>query len=75
MTRIKKCVIWTNGMVLSFDENGNQIPDCQGFILEISEKLRINCDEDTKFSFGKWDEFIEDVDFSWYWLKNKTQTP
>lgn len=73
MTKIKDCTIWTNGMVSSFDEKGEQIPEYQGFILDIAEKLKIGCDENTKWSLGKWEELLLDANFNWYWKKNKEQ--
>ena len=71
MATVKSCTIWTNGIVMSFDEKGEQIPEYQGFILDIAEKLKIGCDENTKWSFGKWDEWLEDINMNWYWTKNK----
>lgn len=71
MAIVKSCTIWTNGIVMSFDEKGEQIPEYQGFILDIAEKLKVGCDENTKWSFGKWDEWLEDINMNWYWTKHK----
>lgn len=69
MVKIKECIIATNGMVISFDEKGEQVPECQGFILDIAEKLKDNCDENTKWSFG-----LLKANMNWYWKeKNKTE--
>jgi hypothetical protein len=73
MTKIKECIIWTNGTVLSLDEKGEQIPEYQGFILDIADKLKDNCDENTKWSFGKWQEWAYEANFSWYWEKKKSE--
>lgn len=73
MSIIKECTIWTNGMVSSFDEKGEQIPEYQGFILNIAEKLKTGCDEHTKWTFGKWEEYIQEANFNWYWEQNKKE--
>ncbi len=73
MAIVKSCTIWTNGIVMSFDEKGEQIPEYQGFILDISEKLKTGCDENTKWTFGKWGEWLQDIDVKWYWEKKKKE--
>ena len=40
MAQIKMVVLWSNGMVLAFDERGEQVPECQGRLLVVREKLR-----------------------------------
>ncbi len=71
MKKIKNCIIFTNGMVSCFDENGDQIGDCQGFILDVAEVLKNNCDEDTRWQFGKWGGYVQDANFNWYWENMK----
>lgn len=71
MAKIKKCVIWTNGMVSSFDEKDEQIAEYQGFILDMADKLKDGCDENTEWSFGKWQEWAQEANFNWYWEKKK----
>lgn len=71
MTKVKNCTIWTNGMVSSFDDKGEQIPGCQGFILEVAGKLKICCDKYTKWSFGKYEEWLQEAKLEWYWEKKK----
>lgn len=63
---VKNCIIFPNGMVASFDDKGGQIPACQGFILDIADKLKNCCDENTKWQLG-----VQDADFAWYWMKEK----
>lgn len=70
--KIKKCIIWSNGMVSSFDMFDNQVSECQGFILNIADTLKQYCDKDTKFQLGKWNDVLLDADFSWFWIKKKT---
>ncbi len=62
MVKIKECILFTNGMVGSFDNNDEQIPGCQGFILDIADKLKENCDENTKWQLG-----VQDANLEWYW--------
>lgn len=73
MTKVKECAIWTNGLVMSFDEKGEPIPEYQGFILDIAEKLKSGCDENTKWIFGNWGEWAEEANFNWYWEKKKKE--
>ena len=63
--RIKDCFIFANGNVACTDENGEQMPDCQGFILEIAGKLKENCDKNTHFHLNR-----KDADFSWWFEKH-----
>ena len=52
--KIMECYIFANGMVAAFDEQGNRVTECQGFILDIAEKLKTLCNRDTKWGFAKW---------------------
>lgn len=72
---VSTATIWTNGMVMCFDEKGEEIPEYEGFILDIADKLKDNCDENTKFSFGKWQEWVYEANFKWYWEKKKSTDP
>lgn len=71
MSKIKDCIIFSNGMVSSFDEKGEQVSDCQGFILEIAEKLKECCDENTRWKLGEFGRWTHDANLSWYWEKKK----
>jgi len=71
MAKVKDCIVFTNGMVSSFDSKGEQISECQGFILDIADKLKECCDENTTWKFGNWEGGILDAKFSWYWKKRK----
>ena len=65
--QIVQCTIFTNGMVMAFDDKGEQITECQGFILDVAEKLSAYCDKDTKWEFCKWMGSRMEADFSWWW--------
>ncbi len=71
MAKVKDCIIYSNGMVGSFDEKGEQIPECQGFILDIAEKLKSCCNENTRWKLGEFGRWLHDANFSWYWEKKK----
>lgn len=70
--KIKNVVMATNGMVICFDKEGQQMKDYHGFILDIPDKLKENCDETTNFSFGDWDnETRMNCNFRWWFKDNK----
>jgi len=73
MSLIRKCVLFTNGMVAAFDEKGKQIPEYQGFILDVAEKLKTGCDENTVFGICNYESWLEIVDFSWYWRNGSNE--
>ena len=73
MAKVKDCTIFANGMVMSFDENGEQVSECQGFILDIAEKLKNCCDENTKWKLGDYGRWLFEANLSWYWEKKKKE--
>ncbi len=66
--KVKFCIVATNGMVACQDENGEQITECQGFILDIADKLKRCCDENTKWQFG-----VQEGSVAWYWMKRSNR--
>ncbi len=75
---IKHVIILVNGMVMVFDEKGKQIPEYQGFILEVAANLAKDCDKDTKFSFscpGVPGVEVLDMDMSWWFINHRGQPP
>lgn len=66
---IKEVYIYTNGNVMAFNEDGEQVVKCQGFIFDVANKLAEWCDEKTKFSFGQWKGTMLPCDFSWWFKK------
>ncbi|MCD6124312.1 hypothetical protein J7J62_03975 [bacterium] len=71
MREIKDCFVFTNGMVMAFDKNGKQITECQGFILDVADKLLSYCNKQTQWHFAKWQEWAIPVNFNWRWEKDK----
>jgi len=65
--------IYTNGMVIAFNAEGKQIPECQGFILEdqVIKNLKKYANEDTHFFLAKWQKQQMKCDFSWWFKKRK----
>jgi len=51
---IAKICLWDNLMIMAFDKSGQQIPDYQGPISEVREKLLLAYDNSTKFYMGQW---------------------
>jgi len=54
MAQIKMVVLLSDGMVLAFDERGEQVPECQGRLLVVREKLRDLVGDGTRFYIGVW---------------------
>lgn len=63
---IKTVLVAMNGMVACCDGAGEQMADCQGFILDISDILKERCDENTEWEFGG-----QIARMSWYWKQKK----
>lgn len=65
--------IHTNGEVIAFDKEGNQVPECQGFILEdeVVKNLRKYADENTHFFFAEWQKQRMECDLSWWFNKRR----
>lgn len=73
MGKVKDVFIFTNGNTMVMDVNGEQMPDYQGFILDIAPRLIEVCDKDTNFEFAKWKGWSETANFSWWFEKYKTE--
>lgn len=73
MAKVKKCIIFSNGLVMSFDEKDEQVSECQGFILDVAEKLKDCCDENTKWKLGDYGRWLFEANLSWYWEKIKRE--
>lgn len=69
MAKVKDVFIFTNGNVMVMDENGEQMSEYQGFILDVASKLAEACDKDTNFEISEWKDWRETLDFSWWFEK------
>lgn len=69
LPKVKRCIISTNGMVMAFDAAGEQMCDCQGFLLVVAPELKVRCDEHTQWQFGRWKHWVEDADFAWWFIE------
>lgn len=38
--RVDKAILWTNGMLMCFDRDGQQVPEYQGLGVDMIPKLR-----------------------------------
>ena len=73
----KKCqtvIIYKQGVVQCFDKNGCQISECQGFILDIADKLKECCDKNTEWFVADWEKWKNPLNLNWWferWNKKK----
>lgn len=51
---INKVIIWQNGMVMVFDENGEQFPEYQGKKEEVLEKILKDKPETVEIEHQIW---------------------
>jgi hypothetical protein len=52
---LMKVVRWSNGMVMAFNEYGQQIPELQGVYTEqLASRIRRETTLETEFSVGDW---------------------
>lgn len=51
--KAKEVYFFTNGTTMVFDSRGEQIPECQGCLLDVDiiSKINEHCDKDTVFYF------------------------
>ena len=63
---IKDVFVSANGMVAVFDRNGMQVPELQGVIFEVMEKIGKHADEYTLFHFPSFG-----FDVSWYFKERR----
>lgn len=74
MGKVKDVFIFTNGNTMVMDESGEQLPEYQGFILDIAGKLMDVCDEETNFECK---EFRTGhgvrLDISWWFEKYRSK--
>lgn len=68
LPKVVDCTIGTGGMVMAFDAEDNQVTECQGFILAVASELKIRCDKNTKWFFGKRDAWLVEAYFNWWFL-------
>jgi len=53
---IKTVTLWSNGMVMVFDDEGKQMPQYQGTRAEAAEKLKDAFLGEAKFNMAVWHE-------------------
>lgn len=58
---ITNVYIWDNGMVMVFDQVGQQMPDYQGHVDEVRSKIIADSPESAKLFVGRWREYVESV--------------
>lgn len=65
MSQIKDVFITANGLVVVFDENGQQLPKLQGVIFEVMNKIGKHANEFTQFHVA------QELDVSWWFKERK----
>lgn len=73
-TKIDAVWICDNGNVLVFDDKGEQVPEYQGFLFDIADRLKEVCDRDTEFKFCRWQEWQKKCNFAWWFIKKEDIT-
>ena len=53
---------FTNGMVMAFDRDGEQVPELQGRIEEAKPGILKHCEPETEFWIAKWRDWRQRVD-------------
>ncbi|MBA7610211.1 hypothetical protein ES703_17417 [subsurface metagenome] len=51
---INRAIRFQNGMVMVFDENGEQLPEYQGKYEEVKAKILARAPKSTRFFHGTW---------------------
>ena len=62
--KVKNVIIMLNGMVAVFDENDQQIPELQGSVFDVMNKIKLHTDIDTIFLMDTMEMNVE-----WYFEK------
>ena len=71
--KAKEVIFFTNGQIMVFDKEGEQMAKCQGCILDVDiiENINKYCDENTEFYFGNWGERTKSpLNLKWWFEKN-----
>ena len=53
---IQRVILWSNGMVLVFDQDGKQMPELQGKRSEVVSKLKTADLSEATFDIGAWNQ-------------------
>jgi len=63
--KVKEVYIFTNGLTVVFDENGNQVPELQQGNIFDMRKILESSDKDTKFYFSEFQKWSKELDLKW----------
>lgn len=53
---IAKVILWKNGVVMVFDELGQQMPEYQGTVSDVATKIMLDSTPRTEFYRGAWND-------------------
>jgi hypothetical protein len=51
---IDRVYLWSNGMVMTFDEKGDQMPDYQGRLPAVRDRILADAPDSAEFVIGQW---------------------
>ena len=74
MAKVTELWLFSNGMVMAFDEKGEQVVGCQGFILDIADAIAEYCDSETKWFMASREGSV-DANWSWWFRRREEQKP
>ena len=69
VSKVKYVYIFTNGNTIVWNENGETMPEYEGFILDVAPKLIKVCDKDTNFMIANREGWQKSLNFSWWFEK------
>ncbi len=72
--KIAEVFILPNGMIAVYDEKSKQVPELQGCIFYVMDKIKERADEETKFTVIPSEYPKNTLDLSWYFKERKEMT-
>jgi len=70
--KINKVIMFTNGVVLAFDKDGEQLPEFQRDIFNMEEIFNASS-KDTDFYISSFGEWIAKLDLKWIFEETKNK--
>lgn len=58
---MKEVIYWSNGVVMVFDDQGQQMPEYQGKFSECKQKILDAARPDTQFQAGIWNHSLHPI--------------
>lgn len=61
MSKIRSVVLWTSGTVTTFSDDGRQMPEYQGRLLDVRDAVLRDAPPEATFSVGRFREWMMSV--------------